>query len=99
MNPSDALLQLKDAFPNGAAAVTDGARGRTIKLIGLEGKVVEGVATILGWAYPNKDIYIPLKSVEERDDGWLCRTPDGRILLKPLSKNEGDQIESDMERA
>jgi hypothetical protein len=98
MSPSDALLQLKDAFPYGVSAVTDGSEGRTLQLVDLQGKVVEGVATILGWAYPNKDIYLAIKSVEERDDGWVVKTPEGRYLLKPLSKNESDKILSEMER-
>lgn len=58
-----------------------------------------GVPTILGWAFPNKDKYFEVTGLEDREDGWLLQANGTRYLFKPLSKDVGQALASDMKGA
>lgn len=104
MTPEEAVAEVNSAFPHGARVVSDGPRGTTIDLVGLEAKSGPSNGedlgpTLLGWAYPNKDRYFSLEKVEERPDGWLITDQGQRYLFKPLTKKQGDALSSRIEES
>jgi hypothetical protein len=96
MSMTETQKDLSDSFKYGAYVVPDNG-GLTEQIVDLEVGELNGKEFIRGWAYPNKDKYYFLGTVEKRPDGWLLVNGKQRVLLKPMEQAKSKQILSMME--
>lgn len=92
MGYSKSAEDVTRAFPHGVKYVRDNKP--SIELIGLSVQNSEtGIPTLIGWAPPNKDIYIDLNNVLVRKNDWLVFSGGQRISLRPLTEKRATQLE------
>lgn len=97
--PVDRARQVKveSTFPFGAMVVSDGDEGRHFEIVDIKAyRSPQGQPVLLGWALPNKDILLE-SPVEEREDGWVTEHDGHRVILRPLTADQGKRIKTTME--
>lgn len=79
--------------PHGVMVAQDGD-GQNYELVGLEVHEIDGELAILGWAYPNKDMwFFPADIVVREDGNWLFNSLGRRFRFAPLSAQAEDSVQ------
>lgn len=87
---------LKKIFPHGVR-IASGKKEISFPLSEVEILRHEDSAPIFfGWAYPNKDMYYPIESLDETEHGWTLKSEGDFYLLTALPENEGKNLSEEM---
>lgn len=87
---------LDAVFPYGVVVAQDGERPN-YNMIDLKVMPDESKLVLLGWAYPNKDMFFFPTGIELDGDGdWIFRSEGQRYRFAPLSEEAAKQERSMM---
>jgi len=93
------VQDLLAACPHGATVATEGGR-QNFDMVGIAAREVDGAPALLGWAYPNKDMWFFPEQIVVRDDGdWTFSSNGVRHRFAPQSKERADALDSMMAEA
>lgn len=93
------VRDLLAACPHGATVATEGGR-QNFDIVGIVVREVDGAPALLGWAYPNKDMWFFPEQIVMRGDGdWTFSSKGIRLRFAPLSKERADAVDSMMAEA
>lgn len=91
--------ELNKSFPHGVTVAKEG-EAPNFNMVDLEIQDLDGKTAVLGWAYPNKDIWLIPEDVMVQEDGdWLFHSEGTLYRFSPLTAKQGKAEKSMMAEA